>query len=551
MAGGRMSPRQKMINLMYLVLIAMLALNVDTKVLKKFIMINQSFESSNAEKVVDNTNKVESIRGAVDDSGNRKKDVAVLNLSETIRKKSDSIINYMSGIKNIIVSETGGKKDNGEIKGYKDIDFVYRYMKSDNSGEGEGTTLQIILNNFSTFIQDSVFLGDESSGIHDIARNADQIPLYADDLPTNPSFSSLNFGFGTSTGAGLATMSQLQSDVINLEVKALEKLAAKVGAADLKFDVVTLTTLPEQTVVAAGAKYITQIFLSAASSVIVPTMTADGDTLDVTNGRGYYEFIAQGGGYDKDGKVKKSYIGTISVTLPGGKDTTFVDTIDYYVARPVIQIQSASVQALYFNCGNEIQVNVPALGTNYNPTFSVTGGDIERGGKAGQITIIPKSTSKVTINVNNAGNFIGSKSFGVRQIPAPEMVPTLRGGCPKQSNCDVISLKNAANLILKNGISSTTPRINIDAFSDPSFAEFLPKDSQFRVMEANIIKFRGGSGTRPMPFTGRSFDLNKIGDIRSGDMLSIEITKVVRANFKGAIEEFKNYSPKILRIPIQ
>ena len=40
MAAGN-NPRQKMINLMYLVLIAMLALNVDTKVLKKFILINQ------------------------------------------------------------------------------------------------------------------------------------------------------------------------------------------------------------------------------------------------------------------------------------------------------------------------------------------------------------------------------------------------------------------------------------------------------------------------------------------------------------------------------
>jgi len=56
MAGGQMNPRQKMINLMYLVLIAMLALNVDTKVLKKFLMINQSFEFSNAEKVIDNSN---------------------------------------------------------------------------------------------------------------------------------------------------------------------------------------------------------------------------------------------------------------------------------------------------------------------------------------------------------------------------------------------------------------------------------------------------------------------------------------------------------------
>ena len=56
MASGS-NPRQKMINLMYLVLIAMLALNVDTKVLKKFLLINQSFEATNSEKVSDNTGK--------------------------------------------------------------------------------------------------------------------------------------------------------------------------------------------------------------------------------------------------------------------------------------------------------------------------------------------------------------------------------------------------------------------------------------------------------------------------------------------------------------
>ena len=61
MAGGD-SPRQKMINMMYIVLIAMLALNVDTKVLKKFIMINDSFESTNSEKVIDNSRKIESIK---------------------------------------------------------------------------------------------------------------------------------------------------------------------------------------------------------------------------------------------------------------------------------------------------------------------------------------------------------------------------------------------------------------------------------------------------------------------------------------------------------
>lgn len=368
MAGGS-NPRQKMINLMYLVLIAMLALNVDTKVLKKFILINQSFEATNADKVLDNSNKIGAIKSAVDDSGNRKEDLDVLKLSENIRRKSDSIVNYMGSLKQLIIDETGGDDGKGGIKGYKNVDFVYGYMQAKDDGSGVGTYLQQVLNTFSTFIQDSVFLGVDNSGVSDLAKNADQIPLYVDDLPNDPSFTALNFGYGTSAGAGLATISQLQAGVINLEVKALEKLAASVGAADLKFDVVSLTTLPEQKIVAAGAKYKTQLFLSAASSAIVPVMTASGDTLEVADGRGSYEFVAKGGQYDRDGLSLQSYIGTISVTLPGGRDTTFVDTVEYYVARPVIQIQSASVQALYLNCGNEIQVNVPALGSDYNPSF--------------------------------------------------------------------------------------------------------------------------------------------------------------------------------------
>ena len=100
MAGGD-SPRQKMINMMYIVLIAMLALNVDTKVLKKFILINQSFEATNSEKTVDNTNKVESIRSAVDESGNRREDLKVLQLSENVREMSNSLVNHMSSIKTL------------------------------------------------------------------------------------------------------------------------------------------------------------------------------------------------------------------------------------------------------------------------------------------------------------------------------------------------------------------------------------------------------------------------------------------------------------------
>ena len=533
MAGGD-SPRQKMINMMYIVLIAMLALNVDTKVLKKFILINQSFESTNSDKVLDNNRKVESIRAAVDESGNRSEDVAVLTLSEKIREKSSLIISHMDGLKEKIIEETGGSDGKGGIKGYKNIDFVYSFMQDDGQGSGEGSNLQELLNGFSDFVQDTVFKGDSNSGITDLAKNADQIPLYQEDLPTDPSFTSLNFGFGTSAGAGLATISQLQADVINLEIKALDKLAASVGAADLKFDVVTLTTLPEQKVVAAGAKYKTQLFLSAASSAIVPVMTAGGDTLEVANGRGSYEFIAKGGQYNREGLSEQNYVGTISVTLPGGRDTTFVDTVTYYVARPVIQIQSASVQALYFNCGNEIQVNVPALGSEYSPSFSTKGGDVIKGSKAGQITIIPKST-KVDLSVSNAGNFIGSQSFGVRQIPAPEIKPRIKGKA----------------IDIKNGIPANTPSFSLDAIADASFAQFLPKDARFQVREAEINLVRAGRGVSRQRVNSKDVNLNKLAGKRKGDNIVIEIKRVARANFRGEVEEFKNFAPRYITIPLK
>ena len=48
MASGKLSPRQKMINLMYLVLIAMLALNMSKEVLTAFGIMNEQFVENNA-----------------------------------------------------------------------------------------------------------------------------------------------------------------------------------------------------------------------------------------------------------------------------------------------------------------------------------------------------------------------------------------------------------------------------------------------------------------------------------------------------------------------
>ena len=192
-----------------------------------------------------------------------------------------------------------------------------------------------------------------------------------------------------------------------------------------------------------------------------------------------------------------------------------------------------SILLSYLNCGNEIQVNVPALGSDYNPSFSVKGGDVIKGSKIGEITIIP-NTSKVDLNVSNAGNFLGSQSFGVRRIPAPEIQARIKG---KQIDSKI-------------GMPVSTSSFTLDAIADASFREFLPKDARFQVREAEINLVRAGRGVSRVRATNSKINLSKLAGKRKGDNIVIEIKKVARANFRGDVEEFKNFVPRVITIPL-
>ncbi|MEZ4905409.1 MAG: hypothetical protein R2822_28420 [Spirosomataceae bacterium] len=92
MAGGKETPRQKMIGMMYLVLTAMLALQVSSALLEKFRLLNNSMElASNAANNV-NANTVESIRKKVEDGGNRGDEVAIIKQAEEVRKAASAMV---------------------------------------------------------------------------------------------------------------------------------------------------------------------------------------------------------------------------------------------------------------------------------------------------------------------------------------------------------------------------------------------------------------------------------------------------------------------------
>ena len=226
MAGGKQSPRDKMIGMMYLVLTALLALQVSNSVLEKFLFINQAFEETNKENQAENINKVESIQKAVTDAGGRDKDVAVLDKAKLVREQTSKMLGEVEDYKKLLIEASGGYDENNKLIGQKDIDTAPRIFYKEKKGD----ELKTKLNGYSDFLRETT--GDES--IKDIAKDAKDISVFADDPNQNQKgFAELNFGHNTPMLGALASLSQMQNDVITLETKALEALAAEVGAEEL------------------------------------------------------------------------------------------------------------------------------------------------------------------------------------------------------------------------------------------------------------------------------------------------------------------------------
>ena len=130
--------------------------------------------------------------------------------------------------------------------------------------------------------------------------------------------------------------------------------------------------------------------MAAYHSSLKPEMTFQENNIEV-NEKGVAEigFRASGGNYDNNGLLKKTWTGTIKYPKPGGGDSVYVVKYDYYVVKPVIQVQGEATSELYKSCGNVLNIQVPALGADYNPTFTATGATIKQTSVKGKIIVIP------------------------------------------------------------------------------------------------------------------------------------------------------------------
>jgi len=535
MAGGKETPRQKLIGLMYLVLLALLALQVSSAILQKFSFLNSSLELAieNANRA--NDGKIDGIKKAVEKSPQYQN---ILDEATRIKKMAREMITEIDGYKKEIIEKTGGRDDKGNYAGMKDEDVTAHLMVGDPSTgkKGKAYGLKDKLNGFIGELNKVA-----GTTFPPLAQDANDDPLTKGDAEQKgKDFAELNFAH-TPMIAALAVLSDKQSKITAYEADVLSRLAQKVGAKDFKFDVITADYSALSSTVAAGTDYEAKMFVTARSSAIIPVMKFRGNSVKVENGVGIIKFKASATNYDAEGNSKQQWEGQVAMPKPTGEgDTIFKVKGEYIVAKPVIDVKSASVSALYYNCGNDLNIQVPALGASYKPSFSANGANIINGKDKGAIIVIPNVKgvdARVTISVSSEGSAIGTKDFPVRGVPRPQIAAKIGGNYVDQ----------------KRGVAAPGPAsIQVLAEPDPAFAAALPREARYNITDGEVTLARGKREISTIPIKSDNVNLSSIrSQAQSGDRIIVVIKKARRLNFRDESEDVQiNAASSVITIPV-
>lgn len=550
MAGGKETPRQKMIGLMYLVLLAMLALNVSADIMNKFLQVNNSLSIFVDESKKKSSDVITNITDKVKERGSKKEEVEALKQAKSLNTQSSDLLNYISDLKDKLVKGTGGTKEGGENSlkgtpiGMKDTDYTSTLLLGQgDQKDGEAYKLKKKLDNHIDYLNKvamSVAVAIDKQNpkplkFPKIALDGKDDPLFVNQKTgkeivegsKTKDFARLNFDH-TPMVAATAFLTEKQAKIAAYEASILEQMKSLVGAADFKFDGVVAMYKADSKTVVAGRKYEAEMFVSATSSTMAPpTMEANvpgGVKMEGSTGK--ISFTASAG---SESVTKKSWKGSIKMQRPDGSDTLLTVEGEYFVAKPVLKVSAGDISALYLNCANKLSISCPALGADFNPSYSTSGGKTVKTAKKGDVVVYP-SGREVTLTVNSGGQKVGTEKFKVKRIPLPSVEIRPDG-------------KKMTSAMVKKGISP--PRnISIVVIPESGFQSALPSEAKYRATAWSVQLARG---RRPIggakKFSGTS---GSVADLKSkvngeGYRMIVEVTGVARKKSSGGTEAIREF----------
>lgn len=447
MAGGNLSPRQKMINVMYLVLIALLALNVSKEILKSFHLIEVSFN-----KAKDNLDaKInEKMAGLQKSASNDPTLKPYLARAEKAQEITNGFVTYIDGIIKELEDKTEGRKEyegenkpanmasyETELKGSDNIETHANYFFVDPEGGSKpGWRAEALEKKINDTRKELIALlqDDPANGV-DLADNAmEQVAastmLRAELEPGEKRYDSWSKKYleHSPLAAVVTLLTKIQSDAKTTEAAIIDELAkGEESIVTIKELIPVVKT--SSNIVMLGEEYKAEVFLAARTTGDENTtfhLSGSESELSKEGGKGLYSVTPGNQGTFTWG-------GTIKVKTKKGVDE-YPFEAEYQAFQGQASISATKMNMLYIGVDNPIEIAVPGV----NPdgiNASMSGGSLVKKGRGKYIAKVTRpgdAAISVTAKLSDGSTKpVGRMNYRVRRLPKPEAKwGTLESGRP-------------------------------------------------------------------------------------------------------------------------
>lgn len=488
---GQLSPRQKMINMMYLILTALLAMNVSAEILNAFVLVNDSLHKTEAGISSKNKEVYTAFAGKYE--ANKNKVGPWKEKADKVGILSKELIDEITAIqKEMLLADDEDydaflKEGSGVIKNKKDKETPTRIML-EGKGKNKATVLKEKIDKFVKEI--AVVFSDVPTAknlVETIKSNLSTADIKGEGGEMKH-WQQANFE-QLPLVAAITMLTKFKTDILNAESDAITTLLAQVDAKSYKFTSLNAIVKTDKGYVLSGETFNAQIFVGASDTTQKPVIKLDNgtilDSFDNQN-RGIFSIKTGSPGiYNLKGQI--------FVQKPGTTDLdSFPFEYPYQVAVPSISVSPDKMNVFYIGVDNP--VTVTAAGTPADQIHASVGGGsmISRGNSKFIVRVKRPGKTRVTVTAN--GRALGSKEFRVKTLPSP--ITTLgakgtsyyKGGlCPK-STLLALSGINATmenfDFELRYQITQFTVTCNIGGFDESAKSN----SRRFTTQQKSIIR---------------------------------------------------------------
>jgi len=443
-------PRQLMINLMYLVLTALLALNVSAEVMNAFFSLDRGLKNSRDIVEKNNSSLTQAIEKAAKDYPSPQAEDykgRAIKANEMVNE----FVTYIQGIRDNLFAKAGGEnpKVPGQPKDIRNKDITTKMFVNDGLGKEIEDKIKDLRTQLSTIVD-----GD--------ATTVSSLPLDIEALPPGTKAKNWSeFKFKQMPVAAVfPLLGKIQSDAKNSTTAVLNYCATKVQGTDIKFDKFVPGVAPKKNYVILGEEFEAEVFLSAFSSKTDNvSINVDGRSVPLKDGIGTFT--------EKPSTVgEKKYTVNITIRNPTtGQPETVKKEFSYEVGQRSIAVQLDKMNVFYIGVENPISVSAAGVSSN---DVKVSASGVNVANKGGGHFIVTATTPGESILTVSAPGVSQRFTYRVKRIPDP--TPLL--GAKHRSK-----QMNNGEFKAQGGIAAVLESFDFDAKCDIAGFEatYLPK----------------------------------------------------------------------------